>query len=35
VAGSTIAVRGRQVYVTDSAYFTGTDPNLLVARLYH
>lgn len=28
-----VAVRGRQVYVTDSAYFTGTDPNLLVARL--
>jgi streptogramin lyase len=28
-----VAIRGRQVYVTDSAYFTGTDPNLLIARL--
>ena len=28
-----IAVRGTTVYVTDSAYLTGTDPNLLVARL--
>ena len=28
-----IAVRGATVYVTDAAYFTGTDPNLLVARL--
>jgi hypothetical protein len=30
---SAIAVRGRTVYVTDAAYSTHTDPNLLTARL--
>jgi hypothetical protein len=30
---SAVAVRGRTVYVTSAAYFTGVDPNLLVARL--
>ena len=28
-----VAVRGDTVYVTDAAYFTGVDPNLLVAHL--
>ncbi|MER5640852.1 hypothetical protein ABT095_28370 [Kitasatospora sp. NPDC002227] len=27
-----IAVRGERVYVTDSAFVTGVDPNLLTAR---
>lgn len=27
-----VAVRGRTVYVTDGAYFTGHDPNLLIVR---
>jgi hypothetical protein len=30
---SAVAVRGRTVYVTSAAYFTGVDPNLLMARL--
>jgi hypothetical protein len=28
-----VAVRGRTVYVTDGAYFTGRDPNVLLASL--
>jgi hypothetical protein len=27
-----VAVRGRTVHVTDGAYFTGHDPNLLIIR---
>jgi sugar lactone lactonase YvrE len=30
---SAVAVRGRTVYVTSAAYFTGVDPNLLTAPL--
>ncbi len=30
---SSVAVRGSAVYVTSAAYFTGTDPNLLMAQL--
>jgi sugar lactone lactonase YvrE len=30
---SAVAVRGRTVYVTSAAYFTGVDPNLLMAHL--
>jgi len=30
---SAVGVRGRTVYVTSAAYFTGVDPNLLVAHL--
>jgi MFS family permease len=30
---SAVAVRGRTVYVTSGAYFTGVDPNLLMAHL--
>lgn len=29
-----VAVRGDSLYVTSAAYFTGKDPNLLVARLH-
>ena len=32
---TSVAVRGRTVYVTDGAYFTGQDPNLLTASLRH
>jgi hypothetical protein len=28
-----VAVQGGSIYVTSAAYFTGNDPNLLVARL--
>ncbi|WP_345443674.1 hypothetical protein [Actinoallomurus vinaceus] len=30
---TSVAVRGRTVYIADAAYFTRRDPNLLVARL--
>jgi len=30
---SAVGVRGRTVYVTSAAYFTGVDPNLLMAQL--
>jgi hypothetical protein len=30
---TSVAVRGRRVYVTDGAYFGGGDPNLLIASL--
>ena len=30
---SAVAVRGRTVYVTSAAYFTGVDPSLLAAHL--
>ena len=30
---SAVAVRDRTVYVTSAAYYTGVDPNLLVAQL--
>jgi hypothetical protein len=30
---SSVAVHGRTVYVTSAAYFTGVDPNLLMAHL--
>jgi sugar lactone lactonase YvrE len=30
---TSVAVRGRDVYVTDGAYFSGGDPNLLLASL--
>ncbi len=32
---TSVAVRGRTVYVTDGAYFAGTDPNVLNATLTH
>jgi streptogramin lyase len=32
---SSVAVRGTAVYVPSAAYFTGVDPNLLLARLGH
>lgn len=32
---TSVAVRGRAVYITDGAYFTGHDPNLLIASLRH
>ncbi|MGH3376273.1 MAG: hypothetical protein ACRDP6_16180 [Actinoallomurus sp.] len=31
---TSVAVRGRTAYVTDGAYFTGHDPNLLIASLH-
>jgi len=30
-----IAVRHDTIYVTNAAYFTFTDPNLLIAHLHH
>lgn len=32
---TSVAVRGRTVYVTSGAYFAGDDPNLLIASLRH
>jgi hypothetical protein len=32
---TSVAVRGKTVYVTSGAYFTHSDPNLLLARLAH
>jgi hypothetical protein len=32
---TSVAVRGKTVYVTSGAYFTRTDPNLLLARIAH
>jgi hypothetical protein len=32
---TSVAVRGRTVYVTSGAYFAGADPNLLIASLRH
>ena len=32
---TSVAVRGRAVYVTSGAYFAGDDPNLLIASLPH
>ncbi|WP_329214468.1 SMP-30/gluconolactonase/LRE family protein [Streptomyces sp. NBC_01485] len=31
---TSVAVRGRTAYVTSAAYFTGQDPNLLLARVH-
>ncbi|GAA0587469.1 hypothetical protein [Streptomyces crystallinus] len=32
---TSVAVRGKTVYVTSAAYFTAADPNLLLAELHH